>query len=246
MAGETTHDPQKLPLASGDFAGRVTAPALLADCQPSQWKAEPVWLVLGKPRAIQWKSHCFCLRQQEEKPGWAPRIRNGQTKLLAPKLRSSRELFQQKRKSSSHLSVLQHLDQKAGRGILNSKATPGRPASASHHHMRAINTATQQTQQDRAQVVIATTSCIYISPSIHINSREGKQAGLKSKRCKAASPLEILVEPNPVVPSCSPSPELAARGARGRHSALAWPHLRSPRISCYMHCITHRSWKHLT
>lgn len=197
-----------------------------------QTKSHPVKIPLLPSQAARAKTRMSTQNKKCPKP-------------LAPKLWSSRELFQQKRKSSSHLSVLRHLNQKAARGIVSSKETPGRPetASASHHPTRAINNTTQQTQQDRARVVIATTSCIYISPFIRVDSREGRQAGLKSKRRKAASPLEMLVEPNPMVSSGSPSPELAARG---RHSALAWPRLRRPRISCYRHCITHRFRKHLT
>lgn len=97
---------------------------------------------------------------------------------------------------------------------------------------------TTQAQRDSAGVVIATTSCVYISPSVRVSSREGKQAGLRSQPRKAASPTETPVEPNPVVSPGSPSPELAARG---QHSALAWPHLPTPRTSCYMHCIRPRS-----
>lgn len=45
-----------------------------------------VQLLLCKPRVIQEKSHCFYLRQQKDKPGWATRVSNDWTKLLAPQL----------------------------------------------------------------------------------------------------------------------------------------------------------------
>jgi len=78
------------------------------------------------------------------------------------------------------------------------------PAPASRHPTRAINNTALQAQQDRARVVTATAPCTDISPFSRVGSREGKQAGLHSKRRQAASPRETRGEPRPW---CPPAPQ---------------------------------------
>lgn len=215
MAGETAHDAQKPPLASGEFAGAGTAPA-----QPAASQAG----------GEQSRSGCSWANQEPSSENPIPSVsgrkrktRMGTQNKKQPDNASGPYIMIFKRMIPAKTQVFLTSSSITAAGPKSSERHPElkgntwRPGSASHHPTRAISNTTQQAQQDRARVVIATTSCIYISPFIRVNSREGKQAGLKSKRWKPASPLETLVKANPVVSSASLSPELAARH---RHSTL--------------------------
>lgn len=104
------------------------SPSLAGWLPAWEWKVEPVQRLRCKPRAIQWKSHCFWVRQQEEKPGRAPRVRKARQTFWILNYAPQENYSGKNHQFSSRLSVLQHLDQKAASGILSSKGTPGQLA----------------------------------------------------------------------------------------------------------------------